>query len=168
MLISYMFRNLIVPYFMNFHISIKYMYCKIRFNNKRQIDFWIFELDDAAYNKCLSLPNNTPVISLKKILFSFEIILWNFFCFLKAKSSVILWFKTLLRTDFSNQIHQKSGVSLKVFNEYKFEVQFGSFLGIAPSRKYVFWSLTSTVTTVYWLKTDDSLMSSSRKCSSHN
>ena len=63
-LISYMFMNLIIPYFNQFHISTKYMYCKIRFNYKRQIDVWIWGFDAVAYNKCLLLPNNTPVISI--------------------------------------------------------------------------------------------------------
>ena len=50
-LVCYMFRNLIVPCVF---ISTKHMYCKIKFNYLRQIDFWNWGFDYIAY-KCFLL-----------------------------------------------------------------------------------------------------------------
>ena len=59
--------------------------------------------------------------------------LWNFFFSLHAKSSVILWFKARLRTEFSYQILQESVDFLELVNEDKNDGQLGRILGIAPS-----------------------------------
>ena len=75
-----------------------------------------------AYYNSLLLPH-TPVISVKKIKFLFYIIniIEFFFYCLYAKSSVILWFKALIRTEFFSQI------------KHKYKGQFGKILGIKPS-----------------------------------
>ena len=82
---------------------------------------------------------------------STSFILWNFFWFLYAKSLMKLWFKALLRAEFSCWIHLESGESQEVFNENKYEGQLGKILGIEPSWRYVFWNFTAIMIPVGFL-----------------
>ena len=91
--ITYMSRNLILPYSIHFHVIAEHVYSKIRFIYKRETDFLYGNLmmRHIIVFCCLTLLQY--FISRKFNLPSRSSMLLDFICRLNAKSSAIIWSK---------------------------------------------------------------------------